>query len=157
MSLCPGRYWSFEPKTLSFFFNNSFHFSKQRRMLWIPRANIGFLGTQECSTELKTERANIKETLYPIVFHVLPIKNIWSHNILPDRYGVTQMSVFAGRKLVLCLLLQVMTHISLLRAFDMLKLLKLHKSIDCRTVLRVSKSAGANTSWPNPLRPRKMS
>lgn len=123
-----------------FLLNNSFHFSEQRRMLWILRLNTEFLGTQASSTDLKKERVDIKGTLCPTVLYVLPIKNIWLHNILPDQYWVTQMSMLVGKRLVLCLLLQVMTYLSLLRAFDMLKLLKLHKSIDFRTILRVSRA-----------------
>ena len=56
------------------------------------------------------------------------------------------MSVLVGKMVVLCLLLQVMTYLPLFRAFDILKLLKLSKSMDFRMISRVLKSTGANTN-----------
>lgn len=50
------------------------------------------------------------------------------------------MSVLVNKMLVLRLILQVMTYLPLLRAFDILKLLKMKKSIDFRTILAFQKA-----------------
>lgn len=50
------------------------------------------------------------------------------------------MSVLVNKMLVLHLILQVMTYLPSLRAFDILKLLKMKKSIDFRTILAFQKA-----------------